>query len=180
VSVFTGTLALLGLLAAYGGAFIENVTIPRTFSANLLGTNLGCGVSKTIIQLLGFAVVAATVSIRRDEAITFAGLYIAAALLSIVAFGGAEGVWINVSMDLMIAVSIAFGLVWDRAGLFKLPAAGQEPAQCLRSTAEIADPIVRLDHARREPGALDPAAVVTRRVRPMRERCCRTRQCQSV
>jgi len=121
--LITGCAALLALVIGYGEAFIDNMAIPRRFSLNGLGSNLGWGITKSIVPLLGFGILAAGVERARDEAMAFAGLAIAAALLSILVFGSAYGVSENVTIDLVIASSLACGLIWDRVKwVSRLPA----------------------------------------------------------
>ena len=112
--VITGSVALLALTIGYGEAFIDNMAIPRRFSLNSLGSNLGWGITKSIVPLLGFSLLAVGVERARDDAMAFAGLAIAAALLVILVFGSAWGVGENVTIDLVIACSLACGLLWDR------------------------------------------------------------------
>src|SRR5260370_15276041 len=79
-----------------------------------LGSNLGWGITKSIVPLLGFSILAVGVERARDQAMAFAGFAIVAALLSITVLGSAYGVSENVTFDLVIASSLACGLVWDR------------------------------------------------------------------
>src|SRR5438067_7641517 len=50
--------ALIGLVAVYGQAFIDNITIPRTHSLDHMGSNLARGITKSVVPLFGFLALA--------------------------------------------------------------------------------------------------------------------------
>jgi hypothetical protein len=105
--------AVLVLLAGYDGAFIYNATYPRLLSMRHLATNLA-STSRALVPIAAYAAVAWTRPRQKDPALAFAGLSIAAGFVTILAFGSALGVSSNISFDLLIAGSIAVGMIWDR------------------------------------------------------------------
>ena len=108
-----GATAFAGIVLGYGQAFFANALFPRVLALTTLGKNLAL-IGKAIVPLLAFAAVAWRRRKDRDQALVFAGLAIAIAVLEIVVFGAARGVSINVVFDLVIAACIGLGLAWDR------------------------------------------------------------------
>lgn len=114
--LIAGAIAGFAALAAWlslHANVIGNMLFPRVFAASTLGKNLAL-ISKAAVPLVIFAAVAWRRWAIRDEAMTFAGLAIAAGVVALLIFGGARGVSINVVFDLVIAASIGLGLAWDR------------------------------------------------------------------
>lgn len=109
-----GLLALAALTAIYGAPFIRNITMPRYFSLERFGTSLALAL-RVLTPLIGFAIPAAILRRRFDDALAFAALAIGAAFVPLVLFGSALGVSINIGLDLVIAASIALAVGWDRA-----------------------------------------------------------------
>jgi len=130
--LLTAASAILALLAGYDGAFIFNVTFPRLLSMQHLATNLA-SVSRALVPIAAYAAIAWNLRRQSDDALAFAGLSVAAGFVTILAFGSALGVSGNISFDLLIAGSIALGVIWgrldkiasaDKAELLRLALAG--------------------------------------------------------
>jgi hypothetical protein len=107
--------ALVLLLLIYGGSFAENIFFPRSFDLKTLGTNVAL-ISKVMVPLGVYCIVAWRCRDDSDEAMAFAGAAIIAGLAVLCAFGSARGVSTNSVFDLVIGCAIGLGLAWDRLG----------------------------------------------------------------
>ena len=116
-----GAAAFLALFSLYGPNFIANMLFPRVLSLSTLGKNLSL-VSKAVVPLAVYGIVAWRRRRQLDEAMAFASFAIAAGFAVLLLFGGALGVSINIVFDLVIAASIGLGLAWDRLGAVGGPA----------------------------------------------------------
>ncbi|OQW58652.1 MAG: hypothetical protein A4S14_06360 [Proteobacteria bacterium SG_bin9] len=105
--------ASLGAWLALHANVMSNMLFPRVFALPTFGKNLAL-ITKALVPLAIYGAVAWRRRAVRDEAMMFAALAIAAGLLALLIFGGAQGVSINVVFDLIIAASIGLGLAWDR------------------------------------------------------------------
>ena len=112
--VYAALAATVALLLAYGGPFAENLTSPRYFTWERLGTNLAL-VQRPIVPLIAFIAPAVILRRRWDDAMTFAALAIGAAFVPMAVFGSALGVSINIGLDLAIAAGIGLAVGWERA-----------------------------------------------------------------
>jgi hypothetical protein len=108
-----GAAAAVAILAAFGGDFVAGVLYPRLFSLSRLATSLGQA-SKVAVVLAAWAALAWRERGRRDDAIGLASLAILAAFIEIAITGGALGVSSNVAFDLVIAASLALGVLLAR------------------------------------------------------------------
>lgn len=108
-----GLAAFAACYALYGQNFLANMLFPRVLSLSALGKNVAL-ITKPAVPLVVFGAVAWSMRRSRDEAMTFAGLAIAAGLLVLVLLGSAHGVSINIAFDLVIAAAIGLGLASDR------------------------------------------------------------------
>ncbi len=116
-----GAGAFLALFSLYGQNFIANMLFPRVLSLSAFGKNLAL-ISKAVVPLAVYGIVAWRLRRERDEAMAFAGFAILAGFATLLLFGGALGVSINIVFDLVIAASIGLGLAWDRISVVVGPA----------------------------------------------------------
>ncbi len=111
-----GAAAFLVLFLLYGSNFIANMLFPRVLSFSTLGKNLAL-ISKAVVPLSAYGIVAWRQRRQRDEAMAFAGFAILAGFAALLLFGSALGVSINIVFDLVIAASIGLGVAWDRISI---------------------------------------------------------------
>jgi hypothetical protein len=112
-ALVAGLVAAAAVLAAFGGDFVAGLAYPRVVTLSRLATNLGHA-SKVAVVLVAWAVLLWTTRGSRDAAVGLVGGAIVAALLEIAATGGALGVSSNVAFDLVIAGSLALGVLLAR------------------------------------------------------------------
>lgn len=111
---YASVAAVSVLLLVYGGPFLENITAPRYFSWERLGTNLAL-VQRPVVLIIAFVVPAALLRRQWDEAMTFAALAIGAAFIPMAVFGAALGVSLNIGLELAIAAGVGMAVGWERA-----------------------------------------------------------------
>jgi hypothetical protein len=120
-ALVVGGAAAAAMLAAFGGDMIAGLTYPRVFTLGRLMTNLAQA-SRLVVVLVAWA---ALLWARRrhadapDEAVGFVNCALCAALLEIVVTGGALGVGANVALDLVIAASLALGVMLARIAAWR-------------------------------------------------------------
>lgn len=110
-AAFAGAAAAIAILAAFGGDVLAGIAYPRLLSLGRLATNLG-QVSKVAVVLVAWVLLVWAVGHRRDdEAMGLASCAIVAAVAELAITGGALGVSSNVAFDLVIASSLALGVL---------------------------------------------------------------------
>jgi len=120
--------AWMALIAGYGSDFIANVFFARTFALASLLKNIAL-VSKVAVPLIFFLSVSRQLKKPLDKSMTFGWLAIVSGLLVITVFGGADGVSINIVIDLVIGCSVGLGAAWDNLRKLNLSA---QRAKCIQ------------------------------------------------